>query len=344
MKKAIFIILVIIAIAAGAAWWSMRPDQDEQSDVVLYGNVDLRQVNLAFNGSERIAAIHVQEGDRVREGQVLGALEAQKLEANVARAQAKVEAQQHVLERLENGTRPEEIEQARAKVAAAQAEVDNARVNFDRISRSVTAGATSRQSLDDARATLDVAAAKLRVNRKALDLAVAGPRKEDIAEARATLHANEADLASLREDLKNAMLVCPTNGIVQNRVLEPGDMASPQKTVLTIAITDPKWVRAYVPEPDLGRVAYGMKASVASDAFQDKSYDGWVGFISPVAEFTPKSVETTELRTSLVYEVRIFVKDPSDELRLGMPTTVRIPTAKGKQPAKGAGADASKGS
>ncbi len=126
-------------------------------------------------------------------------------------------------------------------------------------------------------------------------------------------------------NLAYATLVSPTNGVVQNRILEPGEMASPQRAVLTIAITDPKWVRVYAAEPDLGKIRMGMKATVTTDSFPGKQYDGWVGFISPVASFTPKTVETTDLRTSLVYEVRIFVKDPADELRLGMPATVRIP-------------------
>ena len=102
-------------------------------------------------------------------------------------------------------------------------------------------------------------------------------------------------------------------------------MASPQKPVFNLAITDPKWVRAYVSEPDLGKIHPGMIASVSVDSFPDRHFEGWVGFISPVAEFTPKAVQTEELRTSLVYEVRVFVKDPSDELRLGMPATVHLP-------------------
>jgi HlyD family secretion protein len=102
-------------------------------------------------------------------------------------------------------------------------------------------------------------------------------------------------------------------------------MASPQKPVFSLAITDPKWVRAYVSEPDLGKLHPGAAASVAVDSFPDRRFEGWVGFISPVAEFTPKAVQTAELRTSLVYEVRVFVKDPSDELRLGMPATVSLP-------------------
>ena len=107
--------------------------------------------------------------------------------------------------------------------------------------------------------------------------------------------------------------------------MEPGEMASPQKPVFSLAVVDPKWVRAYVSEPDLGRVHPGAKANISVDSFPDRQFEGWIGFISPVAEFTPKSIETEELRSSLVYEVRVFVKDPTDELRLGMPATVRLP-------------------
>src|SRR5262249_3724231 len=112
---------------------------------------------------------------------------------------------------------------------------------------------------------------------------------------------------------------------VRSRVMEPGEMASPSRPVLTLAITDPKWVRAYAAETELGKVRPGGRASVSVDSFPDRSFEGWVGFISPVAEFTPKAVEVEELRTSLVYEVRVFVKDPQDELRLGMPATVVLP-------------------
>jgi HlyD family secretion protein len=103
-------------------------------------------------------------------------------------------------------------------------------------------------------------------------------------------------------------------------------MASPQKPVFTLAITNPKWVRAYVSEPDLGKLHEGMAAAIAVDSFPGRRFEGWVGFISPVAEFTPKAVQTEELRTSLVYEVRVFVQDPSDVLRLGMPATVYLNT------------------
>jgi HlyD family secretion protein len=179
--------------------------------------------------------------------------------------------------------------------------------------------------MDTAKAALDTAEARLAVNRKALALELAGPRHEDVAQGEAQLRADQAQLALVQQQLKDADLLAPRNAVVRSRIVEPGEIASPQKSAFTLAITDPKWVRVYVAETDLGSVREGMSATVTVDAFHDRSFPGWVGFISSVAEFTPKSVETTELRSSLVYEVRVFVRDTGDELRLGMPATVHLP-------------------
>jgi HlyD family secretion protein len=292
---------------------------------VLYGNVDLRQVQLAFNNSERIVAVLVQEGDRVRRGQVVARLDTSRLEPQVAQAEAQTAAQRHLVERFHNGSRPEEIAQARANLEMAQADAANARRQFERLKRLAGTGAASQEDFENARAALDVAQGKVAVNQKALDLAVVGPRQEDVAHAEAQLRANEAQLAFLKQQLADAQLVAPSDAVVRTRLLEPGEMSSPQRPVLALAIIDPRWVRAYVSEPDLGKVRPGMPAAVAVDSFPGRRFDGWVGFISPVAEFTPKAVQTEELRTSLVYEVRVFVKDPADELRLGMPATVYLP-------------------
>jgi HlyD family secretion protein len=122
-------------------------------------------------------------------------------------------------------------------------------------------------------------------------------------------------------------LKAPIDAVVRSRLVEPGEMASPAKAAFTLAITDPKWIRAYVSDPDLGAVREGLKATITTDAFPSRPFQGWVGFISPTAEFTPKTVQTEELRSSLVYEIRVFVEDPDDQLRLGMPATVRLATA-----------------
>ena len=327
LKITVVMILVLAGIAtAGSTWWLTGRGVPAR-DLVLYGNVDLRQVALAFNNSERIAAVLVQEGDRVQRGQVLARLDSSRLEPQVAQAEARVAARRHAVERLRNGSRPEEIAQARANVASAKADATNARGQYERLetlAHNSAGRGVSQQDLDNAKAALDVAEAKLAVNQKVLDLAIVGARKEDIGQAEAELRADEAQLAFLRQELADIQLIAPIDAVVRTRLMEPGEMASPQKSVFLLAITDPKWVRAYVAEPDLGKLHTGMTASIMVDSFPDQRFEGWVGFISPVAEFTPKTVQTEELRTSLVYEVRVFVKDPSDQLHLGSPTTVHL--------------------
>lgn len=328
-----------LALLGALIWWSSGRSRGAQG-LTLYGNVDLRQVDLPFHDTERVSQVLALEGERVRRGQVLARLDTSRLEPQVARAQAQVAVQQQVLARAHNGSRPEEIAQARANVAAAQAEAANARAQYARIESLANASegrAVSRQDLDAARATLDTALARLEVARKALALARAGPRREDVAQAEAQLKADEAQLALLTQQLKDAELRAPLDAVVRARLVEPGDMASPQKPAFTLAITDPKWVRAYVAGRDLGRVREGVRAAVSVDSFPGRHFESWVGFISSVAEFTPKSVQTTELRSSLVYEIRVFVQDPGDVLRLGMPATVRVTADAAAEAPNGAG-------
>ncbi len=311
---------------AVAIWvWHSRNGVASKGQLVLHGNVDIRQVQLAFNNSERIAKILVQEGDRVKTGQLLAELDTQRLDAKFKSREAQAAAQREVLARLEAGNRPEEIRKAKADMEAAKADLENAQQTFDRVSKLVTQNVDTQQRADDVRAALDVAKARVASTTETYNLMVLGPRKEDIAVAKATLQADKADLALAQRELADAKLYAPTNGIIQNRLLEPGDMASPQKPVLTLALDDPLWVRAYVSETDLGKIRLGMKTEVTTDSFAGKKYDGWIGFISPTAEFTPKTVETTEVRTRLVYQVRVFMHNPLGELRLGMPAVVTIP-------------------
>jgi HlyD family secretion protein len=315
---------MLIAIGVLGGWWLFQKKHETTSAITLYGNVDIRSVDLAFPEQARIVEVSVQEGDRVDPGQILARQETNRTAAQIEEARARIAAQRQVVIRLEAGTRPQEIEQARSEVEAARVRAENSRQNFERIRATAGTGATSRQAGDDARAQADGDAAQLKVKEKALNLALEGPRKEDVAAARATLAALEAGLALLNIRLADMTLTAPAVGVIQNRILEPGDMGSPTRPVLTLALIDPKWVRAYVPEPDLGLIRLGMQARILSDSFPERTFDGWVGFISPVAEFTPKAVETTDLRTKLVYEVRIYVHDTKDLLRLGMPVTATV--------------------
>lgn len=326
-KRTLLFLLIMLAAAAGVfyAWQRSLDGAQDATRLTLYGNVDLREVDLAFDNAEHVAEILVQEGDRVTAGQVLARLRTEKLEAAVAAAKAVVEAVHQALAKLESGSRPQEIRIARAQADALQAKARIAQISYARLRKLGPQKLAAAEDVDQAKASADAAEAEARAAQETFALAVAGPRAEDIAQARATLAAREAELALAQQRLDDATLLAPAVGIVRDRILEPGDMAAPQTPVLTLALTEPLWVRVYVPGPQLGRIAPGMRAEVSTDSFPDKVYQGWVGFISPTAEFTPKNVETPDLRTRLVYQARVFVCDPQGELRLGMPATVTLP-------------------
>jgi HlyD family secretion protein len=324
-KKPLIIIPVLLAAAGGCYWWwSAHEASESRSELTLYGNVDIREVDLAFVTSERVKEILVEEGDRVKRGEVVARLDDAKLQAAVAAAQASLDAQQAVVDRLEAGSRPQEIRQAKAQAEAAAAKARSAELTYERQQRLGQKKLASPEDVDQARAAADAARGDAQAAQEAYRLAVLGPRAEDIAQAKATLQSLRANLDLAKERLADATLAAPADAVVRDRILQPGDMASPQNPVLTLALLNPVWVRAYVPEPDLGRIAPGMQAEIRTDSFPGKVYQGWVGFISPTAEFTPKNVETPDLRTRLVYQVRVFACNPRDQLRLGMPATVIV--------------------
>ncbi|HEY0686587.1 MAG TPA: HlyD family efflux transporter periplasmic adaptor subunit [Steroidobacter sp.] len=338
-KRIIPLAVVALLAVALLGYWIFGRDQDT-TQIVLQGNVDLRQIELPFNDSERIAEVLVEEGSTVKAGAVLARLDTGRLLPRVAQAEARVAAQREALRKLRNGARPEEIAQARAALAAAQAEAANATSQLQRmrsISDESKGRAISPQDLEAATATARMSEAQAESTRKALELTLAGPRQEDIDQAKAQLDAAEADLALLKRQLADADLVAPTDGVIRNRLMEPGELATPQRPVFALAITTPKWVRAYLSEAELSRIALGAPARVSMDSAPDAPLQGKVGFISSTAEFTPKTVQTEELRTSLVYEIRVFVDDPEDRLRLGMPATVTIAPATGNGAASESG-------
>ncbi len=326
----VFSSAAVACVAVAALWWVFHPRAPVDS-LTLFGNVDLRQVELAFNDSDRVEAVLAQEGDHLAKGQVVARLDVSRLTPEVAVVEAQSAAQRATAQKLHAGNRPQEIAEAKDALAAAEADARVAESQYQRASSLWSASAgqavVSRQDVDNAKAAMDGSEAKLAGQRKAYELESIGPRREDIDQADAQAHATQAQLLVLKRQLIDARLLSPVNGVVRARLMEPGEMASPQRPVFTIAVTDPKWVRTYVNERDLVKVRPGMAAGVTVDGFPGRTFKGWVGFVSSVAEFTPKTVETTDLRTSLVYEVRVFVVDPTDDLRLGMPATVRLKLA-----------------
>jgi HlyD family secretion protein len=315
--------IVVGGVAAGYVWYRRLHREEDGHQLVLQGNVDVRQVNLAFKVEGRIVELGVDEGDRVKSGQVIAAVDPRYFEDELRMVIARRNGAAATLEKLEHGSRPEEKAEARARVAEARATLDRAQQDFDRAQGLVGKGAVSQETYDQARAVLAQSQAQLKYVEEAAQLVEIGPRKEDIEAARAQLQGEEAAILQSQRRLDDSKLIAPSAGIVLTRAREKGAIVAPGETVFAVTLQSPVWVRTYVEEPDLGKVHEGMKAEVSTDS-SSKIYVGHVGFISPVAEFTPKTVETRSLRTDLVYRLRIVVDNPDNGLRQGMPVTVNF--------------------
>lgn len=325
-KKNIFIIFCGLLILAVGVYFAISyfKKNGHKDSLTLYGNVDIRQVDLGFRVPGRIAVMAFEEGDLVKTGDLVAVLDKAPYEAALATAKGQLLQVAANYAKFRHGNRPQEIEEARAKVRELQATYDNAVITFNRQEKQLAVQATSKQNYDDAFAKKLEAEAQLKNGQEALSLAEEGFRLEDIEAAQAAMEAAKAQLETAQINLQDATIYAPSDGIMLTRAREPGAIVDPLSIVYTLSLHRPVWIRAYVSETDLGRLKLGMKAFVTTDANPDKPLPGQVGFISPQAEFTPKNVETPELRTDLVYRLRIIVDDPKSELRQGMPVTVKI--------------------
>ncbi len=331
MKKLIVFIL-LVAAAAATAWWLGLPvklgwQTAAKTDFVLYGNVDIRQVSLGFRVNGRLSDVSADEGDVIKKGAVLAKLDTRPYDYAVRSADANVAALRATRDKLLAGPRLTEIAQTRASYNASLADLQNAELELERAQQLRPRGTISQAAFDQAVAAKAMAAARAEAAKQALKLIEEGSRAEDIAAATAQLQAAQATLESARTSLEDTELRAPNDGIMLSRVRENGAIVAPADIVFVLSLTRPVWVRTYVSEPDLGRIHPGMKVKVSSDTRPNDAYDGTIGFISPVAEFTPKTVETPELRTDLVYRLRIVIDRPGEDLRQGMPVTVRLPLA-----------------
>ena len=220
------------------------------------------------------------------------------------------------------GSRTEEIDAARAQLKASQASYELARRTCDRETK--LGAATTRMRVDEACSQARVTMAQTQALKKQLDLLLAGTRIEQIDVARANLRLAEAALSEADRALQDCTLKAPAAGVIRSRFKEKGDMVSASVPVYELALMESLWARAWIDEVNLGKIAPGMSVRVKVDSFPDRTFAAHVGFVSTVAEFTPKTVQTEDLRTSLVYEVRLVLEDPQGLLRQGMPVTVEI--------------------
>jgi HlyD family secretion protein len=312
-------VLALLAVAIGVVW-----ERRQGPELTLYGNVDIREVTLGFRVAGRVAEMLVDEGDAVRADQVIARLDTTPLELERNEARANSGALKARMTLLKSGFREEEVAQARAAVAERRAAAVEADKLFAREDQLKDTGAIAKRAYDDALAARDQAHARLEQALKAYDEQRTGYRHQEIIEGEANHARAEALVAEAEQRLDDAVLKAPADGVVLTRAVESGAILAAGTPVFTLSLVKPVWARFYVGEPDLGRVTPGLSVLLYTDARPGKPYHGQVGYVSPSAEFTPKNVETPDLRTDLVYRARIIVSDPDNALRQGMPVTVRL--------------------
>lgn len=278
MKSKTFFFLLTVIIGSLFVYYFQQQPLTLKDFIVLYGNVDVRQVDLGFRVSGRVTELIYQEGDLVKPGALLARLDIQPY--------------------------ADQVNQARANIDSIQVNLENAEKVYQRRKSlfELNDGSVSEEDYQNALTSRD--------------------------NLRANLKQAEAALGVSLTNFTDTEVYAPNEGIILTRIREPGTVVKQGDPVYTLSLIDPIWIRAFIPEPYLGIVYPGMIADVLTDTKGGKVYKGRVGFISPVAEFTPKTVETTQLRTDLVYRLRIYIDHPDSGLRQGMPVTVHLPLKK----------------
>lgn len=323
MKKTL-LLLVGLCLVGGGLWWNAARHGTVGEMLVVYGNVDIRQVESGFRVGGRIIELAVEEGQAVKGGELLARLDPEPYEHARNRALAELAMQRAEYAKMLAGYRPEDIAQARAALEGARGAYANAAANLRRIENLKRQQAIAQKDLDEARSAHTEAAARQKAAAEQLQLMEKGYRAEDIARQEAAVRAAEAALATAEMELADTRLYAPQNGIVLTRVHERGAMVQAGQSVYTLTLNDPVWIRAYVTQPNLGCVRPGQEVLLSVDARPDRTYRGTVGFISPVAEFTPKTVETGDVRNDLVFRFRVIADDPDNVMRQGMPVTLTL--------------------
>ncbi len=275
MKKIIIIILAVLIIVTG--FFFATREKKNPNELTLYGNIEIRQVDLSFRVPGKIEKMLKEEGDKVEKGELMAILDTKDYIVNLKKANA-------------------ETERTLALKKDAEAK-------FKRQAPLTSDNTLSKQDYDTLLNSKD--------------------------KAKADYDMSLATLEDAQNQLEYTKIYAPEEGTVTVRVQEPGANVAKDQIVYTISKTTPVWIRAYVNETDLGNIKYGDKATIYTDTQDPKTgknrtWEGHIGYISPVAEFTPKTVQSTDLRTDLVYRIRIYVDNVDDYLRQGMPVTIKI--------------------
>lgn len=326
MKRARIAILMLLVVAAAAVFGYryMRANRTDTRNLKLSGNVEVTEAEISFKIPGRVEKRFVDEGEVVQAGQPIALLDSSELRDEVAVRQAEVRTAQAQLEELQNGSRPEEIAQGEANLNLVKAEEARLRADRARLTTLHDKDLISTQAWEAAVTAHEMSLARVRDAQERLTLLRKGPREEKVLQARAQLSRARNALAASETRLGYVQVNSPVSGIVLSKNIEAGEYVSPGTPVVTVGDVEHVWVRAYIDETDLGRVRVGQSVCVGTDTYPGREYPGRLGFISSQAEFTPKMVQTEKERVKLVYRTKIYVDNPKQELKPGMPADATI--------------------
>lgn len=329
MKRLIPVVILLVAATAAGIYFYPRLTKKSApaNEITLSGNIEAHESLISFKVQGRIFDLPVEEGQQVEEGALLARLEDADFRQKVRIDEAAVNVSESNLALLLAGTREQEIKASQQAMIDAQADLQQKKLDNGRAELLFAKDEVTAQDRDLAETAVKRAQAEFKAAQERYNESVEGSRKEDIAIARANLTEANADLGLSRIDESYTTLRAPTSGVITVREAELGEVVGPGSPVVTLADLDHIWLRAYIAETDLGRIHWGQEATITTDTYPGKKYHGRISFISPDAEFTPKSVQTYQERVTLVYRIKIDIDNPKNELKPGMPADAHLQLA-----------------
>ena len=283
------------------------------------GTLEATEVKVSAKVPGQIQQVHFQEGQQVTSGDTLVTLDRSTLELQWKQAQAGVDLAEAQYGMLVKGARVEDLRLAEEALRQAEASHKIASEDYTRMKELLATNTVTQRQFDEAESRYTVAAAQLNSAKQNLQKLERFARPEELAAARARLNQAKAVADLLRKQLSDATIVAPVSGTVTQKPLEEGELIGVGAVVATIARLQKLDLMIYVSEQELGRVRLGGEADVVIDTYPERAFPGKVIYISPIAEFTPKNVQTKEDRTKLVFGVKLEVENPEGILKAGMP-------------------------
>lgn len=321
MKKVILLLFVALVIGLLGVYILVIHRSVDLNKA--HGTVDIQDSLLSFERSGKIITLYADEGVEVHQGDLLARLDSQALEHQQRIQFAQCEAERALLDQYQNGYLKEELDAAKASVAKAQAAVDLAALTYQRNASLLKTKSVSKQDYDSAKAAYDQAQAALAESKAQLALYQRGYREEVIAAQAAKVTACSQQLRYLDYQINNqGMIRAPFSGTIRSRTHELSDFVGAGETIYALTNERIKKIRIYLSENQLNLIKIGQDVSV--EVPFNAPLTGKITFISPSAMFTPKSVQTEDLRADLVYEVTVEVADPNKVLRFGQAITVYL--------------------